>query len=185
MLTGEHCLLEVLGMAVTARRFPPWTVEGTLIGRVRVGRHLRSIQAGARLRWRPGRRPCPRDFLITATNGSVTLRVQVSGLSADAAGNSRGWRQLRSSHSRGKTHAQIARRSDLRRGRWHCCRGRSGTSKCRLRRQALLLAAPSRIVRLAIIRRRRPPTTDRRRRLMPIEEDSAGKCAKHAFTRKN
>ena len=90
--------------------------------------------AGARLRWRPGRRACPRDFLITATNGSVTLRVQVRACQRDAAGNSRGWRHLRSSHARGKTHAQIAHRSDLRHGYWHCCRGRSGTSKCRLRR---------------------------------------------------
>jgi hypothetical protein len=48
---------------------------------------------------------------------------------------------------------------------------------------ALLLAAPSRIVRLATIRRR-PPTTDRSRRLVPTEEDSAGNCVKHAFTRR-
>ena len=47
--------------------------------------------AGARLRWRPGRRACPRDFLITATNGSVTLEVQVSGLSA---GRLRGIRRV-------------------------------------------------------------------------------------------
>jgi hypothetical protein len=79
-----------------------------------------------------------------------------------ACQRSKGWRHFRSSHSRGKTHAQIAHRSDLRRGHWHCCRGRSGTSKCSasaapLARvfsaaspQALLLAAPSRMVRLAL-----------------------------------
>jgi hypothetical protein len=78
--------------------------------------------AGARLRWRPGRRACPRDFLITATNGSVTLRVQVSGLSAGCCGEFEG---LAASPLKPLT-------GD--RGDWHCCRGRSGTSKRRLRR---------------------------------------------------
>ena len=154
--------------------------------------------AGARLRWRPGRRPCPRDFLITATNGSVTLRVQVRGLSAGCCGEFEG---LAASPLKPLTgeNTCINRSSQ-----WPAPRGlallprslrhqqvqtASAAPSARVfsaaSPQALLLAAPSRIVRLAIIRRRRPPTTDRRRRLMPMEEDSAGNCAKHAFTRKN
>jgi hypothetical protein len=45
---------------------------------------------------------------------------------------------------------------------------------------------PSLIVRrLATIRRRQPLITGHGHRLMPMEEEGAGNCDKHAFTRKN
>jgi hypothetical protein len=52
-------------------RLPPVPLLPAALVRRENGRRQ---EAGARLRWRPGRGACPRDFLITATNGSVTLR---------------------------------------------------------------------------------------------------------------